>query len=95
MAVRNAAESLILMLNEGNIVQHMQCACGIGQHHGTSFWVDTDVSTCIEMAKKRPSNQLLWKDSHQALFPSIRPDQTIDFTQACHPNMISKVLRKM
>lgn len=25
---------LSLMLNKGNIVQHMQCACGIGQRHG-------------------------------------------------------------
>lgn len=57
--------------------------------------LNREISTCIEIARKRPSNQLLWKDPQQALFPSIRPDLTIDFTQACHPNMISKVLRRM
>jgi hypothetical protein len=57
--------------------------------------LDTDISTCLETAKKRPSKQTQWKNPHQILFPLVKPDKTIDFTEPCHPSMITVVLRKM
>lgn len=98
--------SQIFVRNELNRARHIsftvnpksKCACPIALILILALrfgQLQTDITTCLKTAEKRPSRAVLWKNPSQIFFPSVRSDKTLDFTQPCHTAIVTNSLKQM